>query len=71
MQILFDIELLEDDVETLREQFNVIDTSNWVRVDTRELVEDEFDDWIRIWLDIWYSLEYSSDEKSYIITDNS
>lgn len=71
MKILFDIELLEDDIETLREQFLTIDTSNGVRVDSKDLTEEEFDDWICSWLDMWYSLEYNSDEKSYIITDNS
>jgi len=72
MKILFNFELTTDDYQDLINDFDIVEhiqlEANYENaiVDTKDLVIDEFDDYIQKWLVAWYKLELSEDK--YMIT---
>jgi len=69
MKIHFEFELTEDDYKELVDNFETIEFIEipWnenkevsyeeVIIDTKDLLIEEFDDWIKQWLNSWYKLE--------------
>ena len=78
MEIHFKEPLFEDDYFQLLEEVETISyketLSNWtkfyeqVSIDTKDLIMEEFDDWLESWLDAKYKLERDKIEKKYYLT---
>lgn len=76
MEIYFDFELSNDDYAELIDNFETIEfvennreyekVFSEVMVNTKDLLTEEFEDWIRYWLDAWYVLK--DKDNKYMIT---
>ena len=62
--------LTSDDIEEINEAFSYdlpLINSEYVKIETSHLVEQEELDWVQTWLDVWYWLYYNKDLDLYTL----
>lgn len=79
MKILFDFEISWDEFDDLNDEFISVEyvenpsemwsVYNEVVVDTKDLKEMEFDDWLQKYIDVGYSVVWDKFKNNYILTD--